>query len=289
LVATRFSARAGPDPTTTPASSAAQAVLTARARRSDGRVPIESLTARCLPKIGLWRQIDQEGGVSLVEIASQSPELEARYLGLAPDPDGRGRRVSGSPSDRELGIRAQRTVGVERLGLEGASAAHAERYEPSPPGALDEMLLGLDVDLEASTFTDLGCGKGRVLCQAARHPFARVVGVELSAQLASEAELNVARMHRRFVRAREIEVRREDAARHRFSKGPRVVYMYNPFRGPVLRAVLANLLRRVDEDRAPTFLLYFEPVQRAALEARSEVTLLEQAPRWATYRLQIPG
>ena len=196
--------------------------------------------------------------------------------------------MSKAPSDRELGIRTQRSEGIERLDLEGPNRIHAERYEATPPGILDEMLLGLDVEWTAATFTDLGCGKGRVVCHAARWPFARVVGVELSATLVEQAQANVAAMRPAHRKAAQVEVRQGDAARHRFGPGPQVLYLYNPFRAPVLRAVVQHLLTDLTRHRAEAYVLYFEPMARAVLEQRPEVSLVAEARRWAVFRVA-PG
>lgn len=197
--------------------------------------------------------------------------------------------VSSGPSDRELGIKAQRTVGKDRLGLQGPNVAHAERYEPSPPGVLTDMLLTVDFDPPKTTFVDLGCGKGRVLCHAALRPFAKVVGVELSETLCNEARENLQRLKQQTRRAKEVEVLHRDAARYRFDQGPLLVYLYNPFRGPVLRAVLSNLLARQQRDPAPIHILYYEPRHRAVFENRAEVEFVDDAPKWAIYRLATPG
>ncbi len=193
--------------------------------------------------------------------------------------------VSAGPSDRELGIKARRTVGKDRLGLEGPNVAHAERYEPSPPGVLNDMLLTLDFDPAKTTFVDIGCGKGRVICHAALRPFAKVVGIDLSETLCNDARENLERLNRQSRRAKVVEVLHRDAARYRFGPGPLLVYLFNPFKGPVLRAVLSNLLARQRRDPAPIHVLYYEPRHRAVFETRAEVEFVEDARDWAIYRL----
>lgn len=206
----------------------------------------------------------------------------------------RRRRDPGPPSDRALGLRTRGTVEVDDLGLVGPSAAHAERYEPTPEGVLEDMLLDLDVEPDDATFTDLGCGRGAVVCRAALRPFRAVLGVELSEGLARDAQRNVARLREGgHVRARDVRVEHGDAARHRFTPGPqtgsRVVYLYNPFRPPVLRAVLRNLIAAQAQDGLPTRILYFEPLHDAVLTARPEVNRLRVQPRWASYAVRGSG
>lgn len=50
---------------------------------------------------------------------------------------------------------------------------------------LDHLQLG-----PHDSFVDIGCGKGRVLCCAARQSLRRVVGVDLSAELVQQARAN---------------------------------------------------------------------------------------------------
>jgi cyclopropane fatty-acyl-phospholipid synthase-like methyltransferase len=45
---------------------------------------------------------------------------------------------------------------------------------------------------DRDTFVDFGCGKGRVVHQAARRPFRRVIGVEISPVLAEVARNGLA-------------------------------------------------------------------------------------------------
>ncbi len=192
-----------------------------------------------------------------------------------------------APSDRELGIRAQRSVAKERLGLEGANRQHAERYEASPPHILEEMLLGLPIDEPRTTFIDLGCGKGRVLCHAALRPFHRVVGVELSAALCRQARANIEAMPHKLKRAKAIEVQHKDAAALRFGPGPLVVYMYNPFGPAVLRPLLGRLSQR--PPGAPAWLLYYEPKHQATVDALPAFRIVQAQRDWIIYQVDTPS
>lgn len=191
----------------------------------------------------------------------------------------------GPKNDRTLGIRTSRSETLDGLTIDSQNRKHAERYEPTPVGILDDMLLGLDLDYERTTFIDLGAGKGRIVCQAACHPFRRVVGVEFAAELVAAAQANLERLTKPHVRAREVCMIHQDAARHAFPPGPKVVYMYNPFRAPVLEAVLRNLYSAYETDRAPTFILYFEPVCRPVLDLHPNVKLRLETKRWAIFAL----
>jgi predicted RNA methylase len=100
---------------------------------------------------------------------------------------------------------------------------------------------------------------------AARRPFRAVIGVEISPALVEIARENLATASdpRRVVR--DVKIVRADAAEYALPRGDLVIYMYNPFRGPVLDAVLARL--RGVPDRADVVVLYHTAVEYEAIDA----------------------
>lgn len=146
--------------------------------------------------------------------------------------------------DRVLGIDTAERVDLADFGL-----AHPERvnYEAGSWLDLPRVLRHIPVRRH-DVLLDLGCGKGRALVMAARHPFARVIGVELSPELARVAERNLeaSRLPRR---CRAVEVVVADAVEYRIPDDVTFVYLFNPFRGRVFDAVIERIVESVD--RAP--------------------------------------
>lgn len=180
-------------------------------------------------------------------------------------------------SDRALGIRASRCVAAKALDLTGPNAAHAEDYQPTPPEILDDLMLDLDVAFERYTFVDLGAGKGRVLCLAEAWPFARIVGVELAPSLVREAKENLAAFRAEIIHG--------DAATFTLPATPLVLYLYNPFGAPVIRAVLDNLERSLETNPRDVRILYFEPVHDQVVRERWWIEPERAASRWTRYRV----
>jgi tRNA1(Val) A37 N6-methylase TrmN6 len=83
--------------------------------------------------------------------------------------------------------------------------------------------------IEAYSFVDVGAGKGRALLLAAGLPFRKIVGVELSEELARIAQRNIARWNRAARPKARIHVVQQDAAKFRWPRTPLLVYLYNPF------------------------------------------------------------
>ena len=125
-------------------------------------------------------------------------------------------------------------------------------YYGISPSSLRQALDLLPEPVDTYTFVDLGCGKGRALLVAAERGFSRLVGVEISPELARIAQANTAREPR-------IHVQQGDAARFPFPDEPLVIFLYHPFLPPVLRKVLRNLERTRAGSAHPVFLLYANP------------------------------
>jgi SAM-dependent methyltransferase len=195
-----------------------------------------------------------------------------------------GRRA-GQRFDAEHGVTTEALVFLGELDPEavGPSLEHATHYEPTPVADAEALLDASPVAPDRATFVDLGAGMGRVVMLAARRPFRAVIGVEVSPALVEIARENIsaARDSRRMVR--DVKIVRADAADYVFPSGDLVVFMYNPFRGPVLRAVLAALRARPATDEV--VLLYHTPIERAEIEAAGGFELIADLGIGLAYRL----
>lgn len=159
--------------------------------------------------------------------------------------------------ERRSGIRTEADITPQELGL---SPEHQERYKPSHWSALRRILPLADVGPD-DVFLDLGSGMGRVVYQAAaRYPLRRVIGVELSERLHVIAEENIARTRERL-RCRDIRLLCTDATRYEVPDDVTVVFLGNPFSGPVFAAVLEQIVASVRRNPRRLRLLYFNPVE----------------------------
>ena len=90
------------------------------------------------------------------------------------------------------------------------------------------MLDRVVVDPATTTFVDLGCGKGRVVLAAAQRPFRRVVGVEISTELAAIARANVDAYRPPPPLLAPIEIVRADVTEIDLPDGDLLVHLYHP-------------------------------------------------------------
>lgn len=119
-------------------------------------------------------------------------------------------------------------------------------------------------------FADIGSGKGRVVLQAARYPFRRVIGVELSSELTAVARENLGRVRRRL-RAGSVELVTADAATWDAPDDLTIAYLYNPFQGHVFSSAIDRLAQVVDRRGTPMRIIYANPAEHARLVASPRV------------------
>lgn len=140
----------------------------------------------------------------------------------------------------------------------GFRVADAVQYQGVDPRLAGEILAMLPADLrQEATFIDYGCGKARGLAVGILAGFRRLVGVEVSRELAAVGQRNL-----RALRARhpgvEVEVLIQDASRFGMPDGPLVAFLYNPFLGRTLDRVVHRLQRHAL--RWPVWVVYINPV-----------------------------
>jgi SAM-dependent methyltransferase len=162
--------------------------------------------------------------------------------------------------DRPAGIETTRVVRLSDIGLAGDRRVD---YEPSPWLALRRVLPKREVGTQ-DVFIDFGCGKGRVVLQAAMYPFRKVIGVELSPQLCKIARDNIERSRAKFV-CRDVEVVCKDVLDYDIPDELTVAYFYNPFEGPLFEAVVEKLVDSLRRKPRALRIVYMNPVEESTL------------------------
>jgi len=115
-------------------------------------------------------------------------------------------------------------------------------YEPIDYRCFDIILNHVGDQPAKDTFLDYGCGKGRAVVLAAMLPFARVIGIELSEVLAAVAEEQVRKTIKKLKCSR-VEIVCADARSYLIPSEVTIIFLFNSFRGDVLR----DVLRRIHE------------------------------------------
>lgn len=192
-----------------------------------------------------------------------------------------GRRA-GQRFDAQHGITTEALVFLGDLDPDrvGRSLEFATHYEPTPVGEAEALLDAIPGTLGERTFIDVGAGMGRVVFLAARRPFKTVVGVEISPALVQIARDNLRGVADSSRRCSDVRLVRADAATYRYPRGNLVLYLFNPFRGPVLERVLKRV-RALERD---VVLLYHTPLERETIECNEDFEIVDDLGFGAVYR-----
>ncbi len=175
------------------------------------------------------------------------------------------------PFDLEHGVRTSGLVAGRHLALGHRSDRHATAYYAIAPSVFQSMIVRwrrcspLPV-IDQFTFIDVGAGMGRAMLLAAGYPFSAVVGVELHPTLVRIARRNLAiwRAQGRALTAMRVYCR--DAITFKLPPGPCVAFLFNPFAGPVMRAVLRAWSSQLGKKPRRFELLYVNNEQENVIE-----------------------
>ena len=171
--------------------------------------------------------------------------------------------LSGAAYERKLGgVRTSDHVMLEELGLEGPDRFE---YRPSPWRELRKVLPPSEVGPD-DVFIDLGCGMGRAVLLAARYPMKRVIGVELSGDLARIAQENVDNAREHLV-ARDVEIIQADVLEYELPDDVTIVYLYNPFTGDIFARALEQILASLDRRPRRMRVIYRHALEHEQLMA----------------------
>jgi SAM-dependent methyltransferase len=169
--------------------------------------------------------------------------------------------------DKAQGIDTRSEIVGKRQMIAPESAAYAKGYAGTPP-AVAEQLIGAVADrARGFTFVDYGAGKGRVLLIAARYPFERVVGVELSEPLIRVAQANAAAYRQRHPELCPIEFVHTDALNYELPPTPCVLFFYDPFRASLMEHIGQQVRASFLANPRKMFVIYYFPVFAHVFEA----------------------
>jgi SAM-dependent methyltransferase len=112
-------------------------------------------------------------------------------------------------------------------------------------------------------FIDYGSGKGKVLIMAKEFGFKQVVGIELSEFLFKVSKNNVNKLN-----YSDITVLNKDARLYDLPINAKTLFLYNPFSGVVLDAVLSQILDYHKIHNQKLLLIYVNPMYSEIFEAR---------------------
>lgn len=180
------------------------------------------------------------------------------------------KQACGSLLDRD-GLDTAKVMNLQALNV-SAEGNRRCRYEPSGWRDLRRSL-PLETVSDEDVFLDIGSGKGRVLLQASRYPFRRIVGLEISEELNRIARANLkARGVDRF------ELITGDIVEADLPDDVTVAYAYNPVRGELFGKLAEKLIASVDRAPRRVRFIYNCALEHRTLEATGRFTPVRTIP-----------
>lgn len=172
------------------------------------------------------------------------------------------------PIDRQYGIQTGGVIKASALRTGTAWDVHNVGYGASVPSIVRRGIEACP-DLDTASFVDLGCGKGLPLAVASEYPFRRILGVELSPDLAATAGRNAAHMGATFPERTRIEVVEGDMTTAELPSGYLVAFLYNPGYAPLIRRVAQRL---ADHQTAgnKVMVVYYNPAGAASFDQQPQ-------------------
>jgi SAM-dependent methyltransferase len=181
--------------------------------------------------------------------------------------------------DRRRGTDTSRLVDLATAGVHTDGRIP---YVPSGWRSLPSALRHIKVS-DDDVFLDLGCGKGRVVLQAAERPFKRIIGVELSPELIAVAQENLHAV-RDKLRCQDVELIQADITTWAIPDDVTILYAYNPVRGDLFMAAMKAMIASYDRNPRPMYLLYRYPREHDVLAASGRFDLLHSITSWRPRR-----
>jgi protein-L-isoaspartate O-methyltransferase len=176
---------------------------------------------------------------------------------------------------REFNVRARivlgqidlKTVSTDELNL---PIERANSYSDSGGSGLQKVLSTLNIT-PRDAIIDFGCGKGGALITLARYPFAKITGVEISADLGDIARKNLG-----ILTIDNVHIICCDAAGFTELDDYNYVYFFNPFPAAVMRSVIDNLKKSLAIKPRKVTIIYLNPVCNDEIISDSPFTRQEE-------------
>ena len=178
--------------------------------------------------------------------------------------------------DRRHGLDTAEIIYPPALDIAASDAEQCIEYEPCIPEVLARALLKLSIRFREYVFVDLGSGKGVGLLSASLFPFRHMVGIEWSRRVATIARENLRKFTHPGQACRSIKVLDGDATAYELPHEPLVIFLFNPFKEPLVRRFVGNLRRSLEQCPRHIVVLYYNPMCRQVLDEASflrEVTV----------------
>ena len=168
--------------------------------------------------------------------------------------------------ERKYGIKSTGTDQVKGIKVTEDILTHAEQYQGANYFLLEKMFEFLHQESSAKKIIDFGCGKGRILAVAAFYGFNEIKGVEISDELATDAEQNINLIKPNYPLTK-FEIVKQNAADYLIDDTISVFFFFNPFDEVIMLQVVKNILNSLKKNDREIFIGYINPVHKEIFQS----------------------
>jgi precorrin-6B methylase 2 len=191
--------------------------------------------------------------------------------------------------DSRFGVNTSGVMSMHELGVKTPNVMHATEYSTTPIREFMRISKRLRIHHPEWVFVDIGAGKGKVMLLACHFPFKKVIGVEFAPDLARIAEENIASYDHPGRRCQQVSVVQMDATAYSLPPEKSILFLNNPFRGPVLQRVIENIERSLQSHPRDLYVIYWNPFCRELFDRSPFLVRTRKAAQYSVYRSRIPA
>lgn len=167
---------------------------------------------------------------------------------------------------------------------QSSNTEYAVPYEPVQYHVFRKMLDNTSINPADYAFIDLGSGKGRALIFASDFPFKEIIGVEFSQELHEIAGNNLHNYLTKTGKKNNFKLICMDVVDYDFPKTDLVIFLYNPFFGKVMDAVLDKITHFLLKQKFDLVILYRNPQCAEFFESHELLRTLYSDQSFSIYR-----
>lgn len=186
--------------------------------------------------------------------------------------------------DLRFGVETSGVISSGALGSAMPNSIYATEYSTASPRRFMRILQELGLNYSDWQFIDIGAGKGKVMLLASQFPFKQVIGVEFVPALARIASDNIKAYRNPAQQCQCMSVVCGDAAEYQIPVGKSIIFLNNPFFGPVLERVMGNIGNAVCKHGSEVYVVYWNPFCARVLDRAPFLATVKSRPQYRVYR-----
>ena len=160
--------------------------------------------------------------------------------------------------EKKYGITTSEPVELSKLTISNGNIKQSSRYEAVNYFILEALLSRLRTITNETSFTDLGCGKGRAMVVAAHYGFTKIKGVDFAKEVCSVAEHHLQNLPTQFPEM-EYELHCQNVLEYEIEPNESVFFLFNPFSDEIISRFLEKVNISTAQYPRTIYFLYASP------------------------------